>query len=54
MAVVLRIGLFWNEAGRELAVSRQVLPPVRCRDRSRARDWTRVVYLVALAEPVAA
>jgi membrane protein YqaA with SNARE-associated domain len=53
VALVSCAGLLRHEAGRKLALARQVLPQIRCGHRSRSADWDRVVPVVALAEPVA-
>ena len=51
VAVVLRSGVFRNEAGGELAVAGEVLPSVRYRDWGGAGGGGGVVRVVALAEP---
>ncbi len=53
VALVFHAGLLRHEAGRKLALARQVLPQIRCRHRRVSVGRDRVVPVVALAEPVA-
>src|SRR5580658_7982612 len=50
MAVVLRAGILWHEAGGELARVREVLPQIRRRDRGDVGGGRRLFCLDALAE----
>src|ERR1051325_3495001 len=52
MAVVLRAGLVRHETRPKLARAGKVFSQIRCRDFGNSGDWTRLVLMVPLAEPV--